>query len=995
MSMSQSQQLAKPAAAVAESYLSSIWSFWKRRRRAILITLGVVGVGVGSYVVYQRLHARLLEDQQRIQRQQQQILEEAIREAEEKRRAEEEREDAQIRAHFESIQRIADATTLPSVLPHLRTQLFSSINLTALTDALFSSRQHAASATAGGGGGGGGEGVAAAPRAPLSAQEKLRIWEDLKVLSFCRTLCGMWSLALLSLFVRAQLNVLGRRVFLDAAVRSASSSSLQDPQQQAWRKRQLPMRCQHQFIALADYLPQIGLRALTRDAQAFIAPILERLSLRDNISLPQLLSLIHDIRLEFEARDCTTWQRYLLPPDNYLPADLAATSLAADASAGRGAPGQGLGGMGDGAGGARMGGGGGMEDEEEQALLGELMDELRHVLSSYEFQEALSASLDALTEAAHEHLAAAFPSAPPQTSPSPCDTWDGGIFCCNSRRRSKRTAQTVDASQTAVPAWPQKDAGPYGSSKAPARPDVAPVPSSYPTAVLPLGVPGDSALAVFSYNDLRAATEGFRSDNRLGEGGFGIVYKGWVCMRPGARPEEVAVKVLNHEGLQGHKEWLAEVNFLGQVYHPHLVRLIGYCAEAEQRLLVYEFMCNGSLEVHLFRQHLTVLPWSTRMKIALGAARGLAYLHEEATRPIIYRDFKTSNILLTEDFSAKLSDFGLAKDGPESGKTHVSTRVMGTYGYAAPEYVMTGHLTLKSDVYSYGVVLLEMITGRRSMDKSFPPEEHSLVDWARPFLSDRRKVFRLLDSRLDGMYSVKGAQHAMALAQSCLNRDPKARPVMSDAVKILEALQDLDDMAPPRRPLPSSSEEPYGEDALSAADVTGSTAEDAATFSVNDADFSDGYGASNAGNNSGNSSYSGYTSFYSRSSSTIGSSSSGYRGTSAFNGGSSSGSDGEEGYSDSDSLLESSAELGEYRKRLTDILLATDVGSWQERIALLRKGIHSSQGPALSELAFRRSRFHRTPAPSPAPSPSSASSAALSQGALMAIGKHRRVEGES
>ncbi|CAI7893675.1 unnamed protein product [Closterium sp. NIES-54] len=430
--MSQSQQLAKPAAAVTESYLSSIWSFWKRRRRAILITLGVVGVGVGSYVVYQRLHARLLEDQQRIQRQQQQILEEAIREAEEKRRAEEEREDAQIRAHFESIQRIADATTLPSVLPHLRTQLFSSINLTALTDALFSSRQHTVSATAGSGGGGGGEGVAAAPRAPLSAQEKLRIWEDLKVLSFCRTLCGMWSLVLLSLFVRAQLNVLGRRVFLDAAVRSASSSSLQDPQQQAWRKRQLPMRCQHQFIALADYLPQIGLRALTRDAQAFIAPILERLSLRDNISLPQLLSLIHDIRLEFEARDCATWQRYLLPPDNYLPADLAATSLAADASAGRGPSGQGLGGMGEGGGGARMGGGGGMEDEEEQALLGELMDELRHVLSSYEFQEALSASLDALTEAAHEHLAAAFPSAPPQTSLSPSSTPSHSTFASSS-----------------------------------------------------------------------------------------------------------------------------------------------------------------------------------------------------------------------------------------------------------------------------------------------------------------------------------------------------------------------------------------------------------------------------------------------------------------------------------------------------------------------------------------------------------------------------------
>ncbi|KAJ6719493.1 hypothetical protein OIU79_007204 [Salix purpurea] len=184
-----------------------------------------------------------------------------------------------------------------------------------------------------------------------------------------------------------------------------------------------------------------------------------------------------------------------------------------------------------------------------------------------------------------------------------------------------------------------------------------------------------------------------------------VFSKGWVeengtaPVKPGTGLT-VAVKTLNHDGLQGHKEWLAEVNFLGDLVHPNLVKLIGYCIEDDQRLLVYEFMPRGSLENHLFRRSLP-LPWSIRMKIALGAAEGLAFLHEEAERPVIYRDFKTSNILLDADYNAKLSDFGLAKDGPEGDKTHVSTRVMGTYGYAAPEYVMTGHLTSRSDVYSF------------------------------------------------------------------------------------------------------------------------------------------------------------------------------------------------------------------------------------------------------------------------------------------------------
>ncbi|CAN6456086.1 unnamed protein product [Victoria cruziana] len=309
-----------------------------------------------------------------------------------------------------------------------------------------------------------------------------------------------------------------------------------------------------------------------------------------------------------------------------------------------------------------------------------------------------------------------------------------------------------------------------------------------------------SQLRKFNFMDLRTATRNFRPESLLGEGGFGCVFKGWIeengtaPVKPGTGLT-VAVKTLNHDGLQGHKEWLAEVNFLGDLLHSNLVKLIGYCIEDDQRLLVYEFMPRGSLENHLFRKGSLPLPWSIRMKIALGAAKGLAFLHEEAERPVIYRDFKTSNILLDAEYNAKLSDFGLAKDGPEGDKTHVSTRVMGTYGYAAPEYVMTGHLTSKSDVYSFGVVLLEMLTGRRSMDKNRPNGEHNLVEWARPHLGERRRFYRLIDPRLEGHFSIKGAQKAAQLAARCLSRDPKVRPLMSEVVEALKPLINLKDMA--------------------------------------------------------------------------------------------------------------------------------------------------------------------------------------------------------
>ncbi|KAI4381295.1 hypothetical protein MLD38_007378 [Melastoma candidum] len=299
-------------------------------------------------------------------------------------------------------------------------------------------------------------------------------------------------------------------------------------------------------------------------------------------------------------------------------------------------------------------------------------------------------------------------------------------------------------------------------------------------------------LVAFSYDELKAITGNFRQDRVLGGGGFGHVYKGFITedLREGLQPIQVAVKV--HDGdnsYQGHREWLAEVIFLGQLSHPNLVKLIGYCCEDEHRVLIYEYMARGSVEHNLFSRVLLPLPWSTRMKIAFSAAKGLAFLHE-AEKPVIYRDFKTSNILLDLDYNAKLSDFGLAKDGPVGDKSHVSTRIMGTYGYAAPEYIMTGHLTSRSDVYSYGVVLLELLTGRKSLDKSRPAREQNLTDWAIPFLKEKKKILDIADPRLNSDYPVKGLQKAAMLAYHCLNRNPKARPLMRDIVDSLEPLQE-------------------------------------------------------------------------------------------------------------------------------------------------------------------------------------------------------------
>ncbi|XP_008464837.2 probable serine/threonine-protein kinase PBL21 [Cucumis melo] len=296
---------------------------------------------------------------------------------------------------------------------------------------------------------------------------------------------------------------------------------------------------------------------------------------------------------------------------------------------------------------------------------------------------------------------------------------------------------------------------------------------------------GSAAARSFTFRELAMATRGFKEVNLLGEGGFGRVYKGRL-----ESGQIVAVKQLNRDGLQGFQEFIVEVLMLSLLHHPNLVTLIGYCTDGDQRLLVYEFMPMGSLEDHLFDLGTDKKPlsWNTRMKIAVSAARGLEYLHCKANPPVIYRDLKSANILLDDDFNPKLSDFGLAKLGPVGDNTHVSTRIMGTYGYCAPEYAMSGKLTVKSDIYSFGVVLLELITGRKVIDIKRRPGEQNLVAWSRPLLKDRRRFMELVDPLLEGHFPLRCLQHAVAITAMCLQEQPSFRPLITDIVVALEYL---------------------------------------------------------------------------------------------------------------------------------------------------------------------------------------------------------------
>ncbi|KAL3647673.1 Receptor-like serine/threonine-protein kinase ale2 [Castilleja foliolosa] len=313
----------------------------------------------------------------------------------------------------------------------------------------------------------------------------------------------------------------------------------------------------------------------------------------------------------------------------------------------------------------------------------------------------------------------------------------------------------------------------------------SPATSTSPSLVSPFPA---SVLSVktFSLLELEKATEKFSSKKVLGEGGFGRVYLG--VLHDGT---EVAVKLLlsRDNNQNGDREFIAEIEMLSRLHHRNLVKLIGICIEQRTRCLIYELVPNGSVESHLHGddQSEGPLDWDARLKIALGAARGLAYLHEDSNPRVIHRDFKASNVLLEDDFTPKVSDFGLAREATE-GSHHISTRVMGTFGYVAPEYAMTGHLLVKSDVYSYGVVLLELLSGRKPVDMSQSPGQENLVTWARPLLTNREGLEHLVDPSLAGTYNFDDMAKVAAIASMCVHPEVTHRPFMGEVVQALKLI---------------------------------------------------------------------------------------------------------------------------------------------------------------------------------------------------------------
>ncbi|KAK8613820.1 hypothetical protein V6N13_101576 [Hibiscus sabdariffa] len=308
-------------------------------------------------------------------------------------------------------------------------------------------------------------------------------------------------------------------------------------------------------------------------------------------------------------------------------------------------------------------------------------------------------------------------------------------------------------------------------------------------------IPGSKTF--FTYEELMEMTDGFNRENIIGEGGFGCIYKGQL---PDGR--FVAVKRLKVDSGQGDREFKAEVEIISRIHHRHLVSLVGYCIAENQRLLIYDFVGNQTLKHHLHGKDMPVLEWPKRVKIAVGAAKGLAYLHEDCQPRIIHRDIKSANILLEEDFEAQamnssiyapfknrwVADFGLARLN-DTSQTHVSTRVMGTFGYLAPEYASSGKLTDRSDVFSFGVVLLELITGRKPVDPTQPLGEESLVEWARPRLIQALAsgdYSELIDPRLEKHYVESEVLMMIEAAGACVRHCAAKRPRMALVARALD-----------------------------------------------------------------------------------------------------------------------------------------------------------------------------------------------------------------
>ncbi|XP_059444587.1 cold-responsive protein kinase 1 isoform X1 [Corylus avellana] len=293
---------------------------------------------------------------------------------------------------------------------------------------------------------------------------------------------------------------------------------------------------------------------------------------------------------------------------------------------------------------------------------------------------------------------------------------------------------------------------------------------------------------LYTYKELKVATEEFSEANKIGEGGFGSVYKG--RLKDG---KIAAIKVLSAESKQGVREFLTEINVISEIEHENLVKLYGCCVEENHRILVYNYLENNSLAQTLIggSQSNIYFNWRTRLKICIGIARGLAYLHEEVRPHIVHRDIKASNILLDKDLTPKISDFGLAKLIPPN-MTHVSTRVAGTIGYLAPEYAIRGQLTRKADVYSFGVLLMEIVSGRCNTNTRLPIEEQYLLErtWG---LYERRELVGLVDTALNGDFDAEQACNFLKIGLLCTQDSPKLRPSMSTVVKMLTGEMNVND----------------------------------------------------------------------------------------------------------------------------------------------------------------------------------------------------------
>ncbi|GLU13368.1 hypothetical protein SLE2022_300060 [Rubroshorea leprosula] len=333
----------------------------------------------------------------------------------------------------------------------------------------------------------------------------------------------------------------------------------------------------------------------------------------------------------------------------------------------------------------------------------------------------------------------------------------GTVFCC---RRKKLIAQGIfDEKQ-----HPMKSNPVYNIS------------SMDDVIIKPIS----KQIETFTLEYIETVTQKYKTV--IGEGGFGLVYQGTLL-----GGEDVAVKVLSATSTQGTREFDNELNLLSAIRHENLVPLLGYCRENDQQILVYPFMSNGSLQDRLYGEAAKrkILDWPTRLSIALGAGRGLMYLHTFARGCVIHRDVKSSNILLDHSMCAKVADFGFSKYAPQEGDTGVSLEVRGTAGYLDPEYYSTQQLSAKSDVYSFGVVLLEIVSGREPLNIKGPRKEWSLVEWAKHFIRESR-IEEIVDRNIKGLYHAEAMWRVVEVALTCTEPLSANRPCMDDIVRELE-----------------------------------------------------------------------------------------------------------------------------------------------------------------------------------------------------------------